>query len=270
MVAPACSWAARARGTIRNGIVIAGIAPNGSWRTTAVPSFALTARTTPCKRAAAQAVPGKHSMIETNTIIHGIKPSRLTADERARMLIRRPWTRSERTVVLWGFFGRLSIAIEPILCGLVFAAITVGVFLAPRLSPRWVQPDIIIIAPVFAIGFAGCVVWAIGVMLAPARALFHTLRPIYLVDGYIRYRPRDEHSSARENGYFAVLTEARTLACEWPTLGPTELPNLTRAALCEFSEYGGVHAIDGHPTGVLPARIPALGVGMSPRKREIV
>jgi hypothetical protein len=205
----------------------------------------------------------------SSTIITGIRPGRLSADERAQTLIRRPWTRAERRVVLTGFFGRLSIAIEPLLCGIVFAAITIGIFAAPRLSPRWVNPDIIIIAPVFAVGVLGCAAWALGVMFAPVRALYHTVRPIYIVDGYIRYRRRDASSAADTNGYIAVLTEDCTVACEWPTLGHVELPDLTRAALCEFSEYGGVHAVDGRATGVLPARIPALGVGISSRKADI-
>ena len=68
----------------------------------------------------------------------------------------------------------------------------------------------------------------------------------------------------------AVLTEDRRVACEWPALGQIELPNLVRPALCEFSEYGGVHAVDGHLTGVLPARIPTFGVGIHGRKEEIV
>ncbi|MBV8581045.1 MAG: hypothetical protein JO225_03440 [Candidatus Eremiobacteraeota bacterium] len=208
-------------------------------------------------------------MIDATKIIHGVRPSRLTADDRAKTLIRRPWTRDERKVVLMGFFGRLSIAVEPLLCGLVFAGITFGVFFAPRLSPRWVNPDIVIIAPVFGFGVLACAVWALGVMLAPVRALAHTLRPIYLVDGYIRYRARDEHSSIDCNGYVAVLTEDRSVACEWPTLGQIELPTLTRPALCEFTEYGGVHTIDGRPTGVLPGRIPPLGVGIHGRKEEI-
>src|ERR1700716_3278023 len=102
-------------------------------------------------------------MIETSTsIITGIKPGRLTAEDRAKTLIRRPWTRAERRVVLTGFFGRLSIAIEPMLCGLVFGAITLGVFFAPKLSPRWVNPDIIIIAPVFGLGVLACAAWALG------------------------------------------------------------------------------------------------------------
>jgi hypothetical protein len=208
-------------------------------------------------------------MTETTRIIHGVRPSRLSADDRARTLIRRPWTRAERRVVLAGFFGRLSIAVEPALCGLVFAAITVGVFFAPRLSPAYVHGDIVVIAPVFAMGFVACVVWGLGVMLSPTRALTHTLRPIYVVDGYIRYRRRDGHSADDSNGYVAVLTEDRTVACEWPTLGDIELPDVTRPALCEFSEYGGVHTIDGRPTGVLPGRIPALGVGIHGRKEEI-
>jgi hypothetical protein len=210
-------------------------------------------------------------MIDTSrTSITGIRPGRLNADDRDATLIRRPWTRDERRVVVMGFFGRLSLAIEPLLCGIVFSIITVGIFAAPRLSPRWVHPDIIIIAPVFGIGVLGCAVWALGVMFAPVRALIHTLRPIYIVDGYIRYRRRDAASAIDTNGYVAVLTEERAVACEWPTLGHTELPDLTRAAMCEFSEYGGVHSIDGRPTGVLPPRIPALGVGIHGRREEIV
>lgn len=203
-------------------------------------------------------------------IIQGVRPSRLTADERANELIRRPWTPAERKVVLTGFFGRLSIAIEPFICGVVFTAITLGVFAAPRLSPQWVSPDIVIIAPIFGLGVLACIAWALSVMLPSARALFHTRRPIYTVDGYLRYRGRDEHSAPETNGYIAVLTDDRRVACEWTTLGQIELPNLVRPALCEFSEYGGVHAVDGRLTGVLPARIPTFGVGIHGRKEEIV
>ncbi|MDB5095335.1 MAG: hypothetical protein JWO85_3436 [Candidatus Eremiobacteraeota bacterium] len=208
-------------------------------------------------------------MTETSKIITGTRPGRLSNEERAKSLIRRPWTRAERRVVLMGFFGRLSIAIEPLLCGIVFSVITFGIFAAPRLSPRWVNPDIVIIAPVFGLGVLGCAAWALGVMLAPVRALYHTTRPIYIVDGYIRYRRRDAASSADTNGYIAVLTEDRAVACEWPTLGHVELPDLAKAALCEFTEYGGVHTIDGRATGVLPKRLPALGVGISSRKADI-
>ena len=209
-------------------------------------------------------------MIETTKIIHGVRLGRLGADDREKTLIRRAWTRAERGIVLMGFFGRLSIAIEPMLCGLAFSIITFGVFVAPRLSPQYVNPDIVVIAPVFGLGVLGSALWAFCVMFAPARALAHTLRPIYAVDGYIRYRSRDAGSADDSNGYVAVLTHDRSVACEWPTLGEIELPNAARPALCEFSEYGGVHSIDGRSTGVLPTRMPALGVGMHGRKEEIV
>ncbi|HEX3550049.1 MAG TPA: hypothetical protein VHT53_06710 [Candidatus Elarobacter sp.] len=209
-------------------------------------------------------------MIETTKIIHGVRPSRLTADERETTLIRRAWTRAERRVVLAGFFGRLAIAVEPLLCGIVFAFITLGVFWAPRISGGKVLPDIIVIAPVFGLGVVGCAIWLVGVMAAPVRALAHTLRPIYVVDGYIRFRRRDVQSALDTNGYVAVLIEDGRVACEWPTLGTVELPDEARPALCEFTEYGGVHAIDGRPTGVLPGRIPALGVSIHGRKEEIV
>ncbi len=209
-------------------------------------------------------------MIDATKIIQGVRPSRLTAGERETTLIRRAWTRAERRVVLAGFFGRLTIAVEPLLCGLVFTLITLGVFWAPRISGGKVLPDIIVIAPVFALAALGCAVWLVGVLLGPTRALAHTLRPIFVVDGYIRFRRRDAQSAIDSNGYVAVLTEEGYIACEWPTLGSVELPDDARPALCEFTEYGGVHAIDGRPTGVLPGRMPALGVSMHGRKEEIV
>ena len=55
----------------------------------------------------------------------------------------------------------------------------------------------------------------------------------YTVDGYLRYRGRDEQSAPETNGYIAVLTEDRRVACEWPTLGQIELPSHIRPALCE-------------------------------------
>jgi len=91
-----------------------------------------------------------------------------------------------------------------------------------------------------------------------------------VVDGYIRYRRRDERSAEDTNGYVAVLTEDKSIACEWPTLGEIELTDQIRPALCEFSEYGGVHHIDGRSTGVLPAKVATFGVGIHGRKEEIV
>jgi hypothetical protein len=197
----------------------------------------------------------------TEAMIHGYGSGRLSAAERVSLLIRRNWTRAERRIVLQGFFGRLLIAIEPVICGAVFLALTLGMVLNKN-------KGIIILAPIFALGVVAFGFYAFAVMLAPVRALLHTLGPIYIVDGYVRYRGRDAASDEDGNGYVAVLTEAGRVACEWPTIGPIELPDFSRPALCEFSEYGGVHTIDGRPTGVLPGRFANFGVGGLSRERD--
>jgi hypothetical protein len=193
-------------------------------------------------------------------IIQGVRAVRLSALERNALLIRRSWTRAERRIVLHGFVGRLAIAIEPLLCASVFLALTLAlVFNKNR--------EIIILAPIFGLGVVAFAIYAVAVMFAPVRALIHTFRPIFIVDGYIRYRGRDARSDDWSNGYLAVLTDDGGVACEWPTLGDGDIPNHRQPALCEFSEYGGVHCIDGVPTGVLPDRIATLGVGGRSRKR---
>lgn len=197
----------------------------------------------------------------TETMIHGYRSGRLSPRERESMLIRRTWTRVERRIVLQGFFGRLMIAIEPAICGAVFLALTLGMIFNK-------DKGIIVLAPIFALGVVAFAFYAFAVMLAPVRALLHTLGPIYIVDGYVRYRGRDTGSNEDSNGYVAVLTDDERVACEWPTLGDVELPNFTRPAMCEFSEYGGVHSIDGRSTGVLPGRIPRFGVGGRSRERD--
>ena len=165
-----------------------------------------------------------------------------------------------RRIVLHGFAGRIAIAVEPVLCASVFLALTLAlVFNKNR--------EIIILAPIFGLGVVAFSIYAVALMFAPVRALAHTFRPIYIVDGYIRYRGRDARSDDWSNGYMAVLTEDGRVACEWPTLGEIALTDECRAALFEFSEYGGVHHIDGKPTGVLPDRIAALGVGGRSGKR---
>lgn len=197
----------------------------------------------------------------SETIIHGYGSGRLSPLERETLLIRRAWTKSERRVVFQGFLGRLVIAVEPAICGAVFLALTLGMIFNK-------DKGIIVLAPIFALGVVAFGLYAVAVMLAPVRALLHTYRPIYIVDGYVRYRARDAASRHDSNGYIAVLTENQRLACEWPTLGEIELPDRARPALCEFSEYGGVHSIDGNPTGVLPGRIPRFGVGGRSRARD--
>jgi hypothetical protein len=205
----------------------------------------------------------------TKQIIQGYKAGRMTADDRSEALIRRPWRRSERLVVWHGFLGRLCIAIEPILCGTMFLALTIGMFIVKTDPTHPNDHNMAILAPVFALGLVACIFYALALMLAPTRALIQTFRPIFIVDGYVRYRPPDAESAVDSNGYVAVLTEESSLACEWPTVGDVPLREMTVPALSEFSEYGGVHRIDGRPTGVLPDRIARFGVGII-KRREII
>jgi hypothetical protein len=201
--------------------------------------------------------------------IHAYKAGRMSADDRDAALIRRPWRRSERLVVLHGFFGRLCIAIEPVICGLMFLALTIGMLIV-KTDPMYPNDhNMVILSPIFALGVVACIFYALALMLAPTRALIHTFRPIFIVDGYVRYRPPDAESPVDSNGYAAVLTDDQQVACEWPTVGDVPLRVMTIAALTEFSEYGGVHRIDGRPTGVLPERIARLGVGII-KRREII
>ena len=197
----------------------------------------------------------------TETKIHGYRAGRMSPVERETLLIRRAWTKAERKIVIQGFLGRLLLAIEPAICGAVFLALTLGMIFNKNTG-------IIILAPVFAVGVLAFGFYAFAVMLAPVRALLHSLGPIYIVDGYVRYRGRDNRSAEDSNGYIAVLTDQHVVACEWPTLGDVELPDHTRPSLCEFSVYGGVHSIDGRSTGVLPGRIPSFGVGGLSRARN--
>jgi hypothetical protein len=202
-------------------------------------------------------------------IIQGYKAGRMTADDRQASLIRRPWSRKERLVVFHGFVGRLCIAIEPLLCGAMFLALTIGMFVVRTDPGHPTEHNMVILAPIFGFGVLACAVYAFAVMLAPTRALIQTFRPIYIVDGYVRHRAPDADSPVDSNGYVAVLTEDTSTACEWSTLGETQLAAFVQPALLEFSEYGGVHRIDGRSTGVLPDSIARFGVGIAKRRGEI-
>ena len=188
--------------------------------------------------------------------------------QREALLVRRAWTRSERRVVLNGLFGRLLIAVEPCICFAVFGALTVGLIFFPRPAgatmTRW--ESAVIIAPIFGLAASAFLAWAIFVLYAPLRALASTFKPIYIVDGYVRYRRPDRESEADSNGYIAVLSADRTAIAEWPSLGRRPLADDTRAALIEFSYYGGIHRVDGQSTGVMPERITLAGVGMNRRR----
>jgi hypothetical protein len=192
----------------------------------------------------------------------------LTSREYRGTLIRRAWTRAERRVVLHGFVGRSCIAIEPVLCGAVFVVLTIGMSIARTDPTRPGEHNLLILTPIFGFAVLACIAHAAAVMVAPASALFHSFRPIFIVDGYVRYRAPDMNSPVGSNGYAAVLNADLSTAFEWPTLGDIARTAHTRPALCQFSEFGGIHAIDGRSTGVLPGTIPGCGVGIASRRTD--
>lgn len=184
----------------------------------------------------------------------------LTALERKHLLIRRAWTKAERRVVIQGFLGRAAIAIEPVVCGAVFAALTYGL----------VARGLWFLTPIFGLAVVAFAAYALVMLLAPTRALLKTYGPIYIVDGYVRYREPDPKSDEDSNGYVAVLLHDKRLCYEWPSFGSRALPLGTVPALVEFSEFGGIHTIDGRSTGVLPKTHSILGIGsVHPTKRDL-
>ncbi len=188
---------------------------------------------------------------------------KLRRQELSRHLAQRPWTEAERRNVWRGLTGRFAIAIEPLLGLAFFGLLTYGMVWRAHHTK---QHDIIVLAPCFAVialAFAG---YFVAVLFAPMRAYAHTFKPIFIVDGYVRYRGPDTTSEEDASGYVAVLFEDRGLACEWECFGRKPLPDRTIAAMTEFSTFGGIHKIDGHSTGVVPEdELPLLTIGIAPR-----
>ena len=120
------------------------------------------------------------------------------------------------------------------------------------------------IAPIFFVGALAFAGYFIAVLVAPFAAYLQTFKPIYVLDGYVRYREPDDHSQRDACGYVAALFPDREIACEWEWLGKKRLPNATIPSLIEFSVYAGIHRIDGKPTGLLPdEEMPPLAIGIA-------
>ena len=182
-----------------------------------------------------------------------------------RHLAARPWTERERQIVWRGLTGRFAIAVEPLLGMLFFALLTWGVVWRSRaVGP----PDLWILAPIFGVMALGFAIYLIALLVAPLIAYAQTFKPIYVLDGYVRYRGPDDFSETDSSGYVAVLFDDRALCCEWECFGRVPMPNTTVPALVEFSEYGGIHKVDGRSTGVLPDELPALAIGISQKMRR--
>jgi hypothetical protein len=185
------------------------------------------------------------------------------ARARDAVLVRRPWTKAERRVVLRGLYGRLLIAIEPVICGTLFGALTVGLILIPLPESAHLphHDAAIVLSPIFGLVSIAFCAYAAILLVPPVRALIHTFSPICIVDGYLRYRRPDRDTEADSNGYIAILDETRRLVAEWPSIGEEPVVDSVRPALLEFSFYGGIHRIDGRSTGVLPEKMSVCGVG---------
>lgn len=170
-------------------------------------------------------------------------------------IARRPWTRAERRIVLRGFFGRLTIAIEPMIVSIFFALLPIGMLLRR-------QETALLLTPIFAFAAIAFFAYAVALMLPSTRALLETFRPIYTVDGYVRYYSTTD---VQPEHFVAVLNADRRRLGEWPLRErPTAIGDRNLwPVLVEFSPYGGIHKIDGRSTGVLPDEIPAFGVGIA-------
>ncbi|MBV8530129.1 MAG: hypothetical protein JO104_02340, partial [Candidatus Eremiobacteraeota bacterium] len=169
-----------------------------------------------------------------------------------------------RRIVWRGLTGRFSLAVEPLLGMIFMALLTWGiVYRAHHVAS---DATLIKIAWIFAIGAIAFAGYFLAVLVAPIAAYLQTFAPIYIVDGYVRYREPDERSRVDACGYAAALFADRSVAHEWEWLGRRRLPNATIPALVEFSIYGGIHKIDGKPTGLLPdGDLPLLAIGIASR-----
>jgi hypothetical protein len=186
------------------------------------------------------------------------------SDTRWRMLARRRWTAAERAIVWRGLTGRFALAIEPLLGMLFMSLLTWGIVY--RAQHVAADATLIKIAWIFAVGAIAFAGYFVAVLVAPIAAYLQTFRPIYILDGYVRYRQPDDRSRVDGCGYAAALFADRALAYEWEWLGAKPLPNATLPALVEFSLYAGIHKIDGRPTGLLPeGELPLLAIGIATR-----
>ena len=190
---------------------------------------------------------------------------KLRTVKRRLHLASRPWTQRERLVVWRGMTGRFAIAIEPLLGTLFFAALTYGVIWRARVTK---PHDLWILSPIFGMVALGFAAYFVCVMVAPFIAYLQTYKPIYTLDGYVRYRGPDDDSDLGSSGYVAVLFEDREVCCEWECYGTKNLPSVTLPAMAEFSEFGGIHKIDGKSTGVLPDEVPVLAIGIANKNRR--
>jgi hypothetical protein len=145
----------------------------------------------------------------------------------------------------------------------MFGALTLALIFLPLPESAHLphRDAAIVLSPVFGVISLAFSAYAVILLVSPVRALIQSFSPIFIVDGYLRYRRPDRATEPDSNGYVAVLGEDRRTIAEWPTVGDDPIVDSIRPAMIEFSYYGGVHRIDGRSTGVLPEKMSAVGVG---------
>jgi hypothetical protein len=189
----------------------------------------------------------------------------LRLNPRTRLLAQRPWTARERRVVWRGLTGRFAIAVEPLLGVVLLGLFAWGIVW--RAHHVKSEATLVVVAPIFALGAFAFLVYFVALLVAPFVAYLQTYKPIYVVDGYVRFRPPDGDSESGECGYVAALFEDRRIACEWRSIGIKPYEPCTIPAMIEFSVFGGIHSIDGKSTGLLPeGDLPILSVGINQRR----
>lgn len=158
----------------------------------------------------------------------------------------------------------MSLAIEPLIGAIFMALLTWGIVYRAHHVPA--DATLIKVAWIFALGAIAFAGYFVAVLMAPFVAYLQTFAPIYILDGYVRYREPDATSREDACGYVAALFPDRSLAGEWEWLGKRRLPNRVVPAVVEFSRYAGIHKIDGRSTGLLPDDdLPLLAVGIATR-----
>jgi hypothetical protein len=191
----------------------------------------------------------------------------MSRDEHFAHLVRRAWTTEERDQVIRGFSGRLLIAIEPFICSIVLALLTIAPFLwthvheittSGLLPPRFTLAQIL--APILGFGAVGFGIYTVWVMLGPCKAMLSTLAPIYIVDGYLQYRTKRSAEGILKTAV-AILSHEQNAIQEW--VAPRTLPvrDGIYPAHVEFSRYGGILRIDGRQIDPPLFALAPFGIG---------
>ena len=169
----------------------------------------------------------------------------------------RPWTPAERRVVVRGSLGRLTIAIEPLIVGLLLASLPIALLVQGQELAH-------LVAPIFAFGAFAFIAYGIVLITPSVRAVAATYSPIYTVKGYLRFHESRPSPEAPPQYSVVLLDTDQKALGEWPLADGRagRTGDMLVPATVEFSHYGGIHKIDGQSTGVLPDEISPLGIGI--------